>query len=138
MRFALFPNSAKYADWGFLLLRIMSAAVFFSSGSAHLKSPVKRAGSLDLSVGFTLFLGWAEVLGALGILFGVLTQWAALGLILVMFGAIFMKVVKWKTGFWGEKSSGWHYDLIFVLINLVILLTDGGRFTLTQWFLSRP
>ena len=138
MRFILFPNSLQYADWGFLLLRIISAVVFFSSGSAHLKAPRKRAESLGLSVGFTIFLGWAEVLGALGILFGVLTQWAALGLILIMFGAIYMKMVKWKTGFWGEKSSGWHYDLIFVIINLVILLTDGGRFTLSHWFFHRP
>jgi putative oxidoreductase len=138
MRFLLFPNSVQYADWGFLLLRIMSAAVFFSSGSAHLKSPRQRAESLGLSLGFTLFLGWAEVLGALGILFGVLTQWAALGLILIMFGAIYMKAAKWKIGFWGEKSSGWHYELIFVVINLVILLTDGGRFTLSRWFLHRP
>jgi putative oxidoreductase len=138
MRFLLFPNSLQYADWGFLLLRIISAVVFFSSGSADLKAPQKRAESLGLSVGFTIFLGWAEVLGALGILFGVLTQWAALGLILIMFGAIYMKVVKWKTGFWGEKSSGWHYELTFVIINLVILLTDGGRFTLSGWFLHRP
>ena len=36
--------------------------------------------------------------------------------------------------FLGEKSSGWHYELIFVIINLVILLTDGGRFTLSHWF----
>lgn len=133
MGFLLFPNSMQYADWGFLLLRIISAAVFISSGSAHLKSPQQRAESLGLSVGFTIFLGWAEVLGALGILFGVLTQWAALGLILIMFGAIYMKAVKWKTGFWGEKSSGWHYDLIFVIINLMILLTNGGRFTLSRW-----
>ncbi|MGO8718086.1 MAG: DoxX family protein [Acidobacteriaceae bacterium] len=137
MPFLLFPNSAQYADGGFLLLRIISAAVFFSSGSAHLKSPRKRAESLGLSVGFTLFLGGVEVLGALGILFGVLTQWAALGLILIMFGSIYMKVAKWKTGFWGEKAYGWHYDLIFILINLVILLTDGGRFTLSYWFVHR-
>jgi uncharacterized membrane protein YphA (DoxX/SURF4 family) len=82
----------------------------------------------------SLSLGGAEVLGALGILFGVLTQWAALGLILIMFGAIYMKAVKWRTGFWGEKSSGWHYDLTFVIINLVVLLTNGGRFTLSHWF----
>jgi putative oxidoreductase len=134
MRFILFPNSMQYADWGFLLLRIISAAVFFSSGTSHLKSPRERAKSLGLSVGFTVFLGGAEVLGALGILFGVLTQWAALGLILIMFGAIYMKAVKWRTGFWGEKSSGWHYDLTFVIINLVVLLTNGGRFTLSHWF----
>jgi uncharacterized membrane protein YphA (DoxX/SURF4 family) len=39
-------------------------------------------------------------------------------------------VVKWHTGFWGEKSMGWHYDLLFIVMNLVILTTGGGRFSL--------
>jgi uncharacterized membrane protein YphA (DoxX/SURF4 family) len=47
-----------------------------------------------------------------------------------MFGAIYRKVVKWKTGFWGEKASGWHYDLLFVVMNLTILSTGGGRIAL--------
>lgn len=131
---ALFPGSMQYADWGLLLLRIMVAIVFFWSGWNHAKAPAQRAKSLGMSVGFTLFLGWAEILGSLGVLFGVLTQLAALGLILIMFGAIYMKAFKWKTGFWGEKASGWHYDLTFVVMNLVILLTDGGRFTLMNAF----
>jgi putative oxidoreductase len=116
-----------YADWSLFLLRVMVAVVFESSGFQHLKSPRQRAESLGLSVGFTVFLGAAELAGAFAIVAGVLTQWAALGLTLVMLGAIYMKVAKWKTGFWGEKSMGWHYDLIFVAMNLVILCTGGGR-----------
>ena len=114
-----------YADWSLFLLRVMVAVVFGSSGFQHLKSPRQRAESLGLSVGFTVFLGAAELAGAFAIVAGV--QWAALGLTLVMLGAIYMKVAKWKTGFWGEKSMGWHYDLIFVAMNLVILCTGGGR-----------
>jgi putative oxidoreductase len=60
----------------------------------------------------------------------VLIQPAAIGLILVMLGAIQKKAFVWKTGFWGEKSGGWHYDLMLVLMNLVILTTDGGRYVL--------
>ena len=106
-----------YADWSLFLLRLMVAIVFGSSGFNDLKSPRQRAESLGMSVGFTVFLGAAELAGALG-------------LILVMLGAIYMKVAKWKTGFWGEKSMGWHYDLMFVAMNLVILCTGGGRIAL--------
>jgi putative oxidoreductase len=53
-------------------------------------------------------------------------------LILVMLGAIYKKIFVWHTGFWGEKASGWHYDLIFVVMNLVILFTDGGRWVLMR------
>jgi putative oxidoreductase len=62
----------------------------------------------------------------------VLTQLSALGLIVIMLGAIQRKIFVWHTGFWGEKASGWHYDLIFVVMNLVILFTDGGRWVLMK------
>jgi hypothetical protein len=76
------------------------------------KIPKPRSKSIGMSKGFTVFLGTAEVLGSLEIAFGVLTQIAALGLILLMLGAIHRKIFVWQTGFWGEKASGWHYDLL--------------------------
>jgi putative oxidoreductase len=124
------PGAMNYADWSLLLLRLMAALVFGASGFSHLKSPRERAESIGMSVGFTAFLGAAELAGAAGLAAGVLTQWAALGLILIMLGAIFKKVFVWKTGFWGEKSMGWHYDLMLVVMNLVILCTGGGRIAL--------
>jgi putative oxidoreductase len=36
------------------------------------------------------------------------------------------------SAFWGEKSYGWHYDLMFLIMNLVILFTDGGRWVLMK------
>ena len=127
---ALIPGALHYADWSLLLLRLMVALVFGVSGYSHLKSPRARAESIGMSVPFTVFLGVAEVAGALGLAFGVLTQWAAIGLILVMSGSIAKKIFEWKTGFWGEKTYGWHYDLLFVVMNLTILATGGGRFAL--------
>jgi putative oxidoreductase len=124
------PGVMHYADWSLLLLRVMVAVVFGASGFNHLKAPKQRAESLGMSVGFTVFLGAAELSGALALVAGVLTQWAALGLILVMLGAIYTKVTKWKTGFWGEKSIGWHYELMLVVMNLAILSTGGGRIAL--------
>ncbi len=124
------PGATQYADLSLLLLRLMVALVFGTSGFNHLKSPRQRAESLGLSVPLTVFIGAAEVAGALGLTFGVLTQWAALGLIPIMLGAVYMKVVQWKTGFWGEKASGWHYELLFIAMCLTILTTGGGRIAL--------
>jgi putative oxidoreductase len=120
------PVAMLYTDWSLFLLRIVVAVVFGASGFGHLKSPRERAVSIEMSVGFTVFLGAAEMAGAIALVIGILTQWAALGLILLMLGAVYKKIVKWKTGFWGEKSMGWHYDLLFIAMNLVILTTGGG------------
>lgn len=124
------PGALHYADLSLFLLRLMVAAVFGASGLGHLKAPRQRAESIGMSIPFTVFLGIAEIAGALGLVAGVLTQWAAIGLILVMMGSISKKIFEWKTGFWGEKASGWHYDLMFVAMNLVILCTGGGRIAL--------
>ena len=85
-----------------------------------------------MSKNFTMFLAAAELAGGVGIILGVLAQLAAIGLILIMFGAIQKKIFVWKTGFWGEDGLGWSYDLTFVSILLVIVATDGGRFVLLR------
>jgi putative oxidoreductase len=128
----MFPQLAKFSDVGLLLLRLMVGLVFVTSGWSHVTRVEERSESIGMSKGFTLFLGIAEIAGGLGVALGILTQLAATGLILVMLGAICKKIFAWHTGFWGEKTYGWHYDLIFVLINLVILFTDGGRWVLIK------
>jgi putative oxidoreductase len=124
----MFPQLARFTDLGLLLLRLMIGLVFVSSGYSNLKDPTGRARSIGMSKAFTIFLGIAEVAGSLGVAFGVLTQLAAFGLILIMFGAIQKKIFSWHTGFWGEQGSGWHYDLMFVLMNLVVAFTNGGSY----------
>ena len=128
----MFPVLSRFTDLGILLLRLMVGLVFVTSGYSHLKDPEARSKSIGMSKGFTVFLGLAEVAGGLGVAAGVLPQIAAFGLILIMLGAIQKKMFVWHTGFWGEKSSGWHYDLIFVLMNLLIAFTDGGSYVLVK------
>jgi putative oxidoreductase len=128
----MFPQLSRFTDFALLLLRLMIALVFVNSGYNHLKDPGERAKSIGMSKAFTIFLGAAEVSGGMGVAFGVLTQPAAFGLILIMLGAIQKKVFVWHTGFWGEKGSGWHYDLMLILMNLVIACTDGGAYRLMR------
>ncbi len=126
----MFQQLAQFTDLSLLLLRLMVAAVFVTSGRIDIKDPRERAKSMGLTPAFTTFLGVAEVAGGLGVAFGVLTQLAAIGLILIMLGAIHKKIFVWHTGFWGEKASGWHYDLMLALMNVVIACTDGGKYVL--------
>lgn len=127
----MFPELARFADIAFLLLRLTVGIIFASSGWSHLRNPEERSKSIGMSKGFTASLGMAELAGALGVIFGVLTQLAAAGLILLMLGAIQKKIFLWKTGFWGKHGTdGWHYDLMLVVMNLVVIVTGGGRYVL--------
>jgi putative oxidoreductase len=122
----------QFTDLALLFMRLMVGIVFVSSGWSHAKDPVTRGKSIGLSPGLTRFIGLAEVAGGLGVALGILPQLAALGLILIMLGAIQKKIFVWHTGFWGKASDGWHYDLLFVAMCLVIATTGGGRYVLLR------
>ncbi len=129
----IFPQLAQFADIALLLLRLMVGIVFITSGYKHLKDPATRSKDIGMSKSFTILLGATELAGGLGVISGVLAQLAAIGLILVMLGAIQKKIFTWHTGFWGKSgTNGWSYDTIVVIMNLVIVTTGGGNLTLTH------
>jgi putative oxidoreductase len=131
----MFPQLARFTDVALLLLRIMVGIVFMTSGLNHLKDPQARSKDIETSKGFTIFLGAAELAGGLGVIFGVLAQLAAAGLILLMLGAIQKKIFVWRTGFWGKSgTNGWSYDTMLVVMNLVIITTGGGNLSLIKLF----
>jgi putative oxidoreductase len=127
----IFPQLTLLTNIALLSLRCMVGAIFFTSGWRHVKDPAGRSKDIGMSKGFTIFLGLAELAGALGVISGVLVQPAALGLILVMAGAIQKKIFVWHTGFWGSSgTNGWSYDLMVVVMNFVIAATGGGSIAL--------
>lgn len=129
----IFPQLAQFTDIALLLLRLMVGIVFITSGYKHLKDPATRSKDIGMSKSFTMFLGAAELAGGLGVISGVFAQLAAIGLILVMLGAVQKKIFTWHTGFWGKSgTNGWSYEIMLVVMNLVIVTTGGGNLTLTH------
>jgi putative oxidoreductase len=130
-----FLQLAQFTDFTLLFLRLMVGLVFITSGYKHLKDPEGRSKDIEMSKGFTVVLGAAELAGGLGVISGVFAQLAAIGLILVMLGAIQKKIFAWHTGFWGKSgTNGWSYDTMLVVMNLVIVTTGGGNLSLTSLF----
>jgi putative oxidoreductase len=125
------PWLLRYSDIALLLVRLLIGAVFVTSGWSHVKDPVARGKSIGLPPGVTRLLGLGEIACGMGVAVGLLAQPAALGLILIMLGAIQKKIFVWHTGFWGKHGTdGWHYDLLFVAMCLVVATTGGGRYVL--------
>jgi len=125
------PWLLLHSDIALLLMRLLIGAVFVTSGWSHVKDPIARGKSIGLPPGVTRFLGLGEIAGGMGVAVGVLPQLAALGLILIMLGAIQKKIFVWHTGLWGKHGTdGWHYELLFVAMCLVVVTTGGGRFVL--------
>ncbi len=127
----VFPFLARYSEVALLLLRLLIAAVFASSGWSHATRPQERAGSVGMPAGATMVLGIAELAGAVSLALGFYAQLGAMLLALVMLGAIYKKMFVWQTGFWGGESNGWYYDLLYLVCNLVILTAGAGALAVT-------
>jgi putative oxidoreductase len=113
-----------------LLLRLVMAIIFFSSGKSHFQNPEERGESIGMSPGITRVLGVAEIIAAVSIALGIFAQVGAALIILTMLGALYMKIFVWKTGFYEDKGYGWHYDLLLLAGALIIFGTAGGYLVL--------
>ena len=75
-------------------------------------------------------LSIAEPLGGLATLVGLLTQAAAAGFMLVMLGAIRLKVLRMHKGFTGE--GGREFELLLLVGAIALLFLGAGKFALDR------
>jgi putative oxidoreductase len=109
-----------------LLIRVIIATSFFVSAVNKAKKPRASAKQNNLPLPLLLFIVMAEFAGALGIISGVLGQFAALGL---MLGTIFLHIFIWKSKYWASQG-GWEYDLMLFSLCGVIAVFGTGSISL--------
>jgi putative oxidoreductase len=87
-----------------------------------------------------VLVAWGQLLGGIAMLLGILTRLAALGLIVIMAGAI--ATVHWSHGFAlvkdGAYNGGYEYNVALITICLVLMLTGGGAVAVDRWLRLRP
>jgi putative oxidoreductase len=121
-------------DVALLLLRIGLGSVFLVHGT-HKKGLWKAQPSAQMPAGLlnTLrFLSIAEPAGGLGVLFGFLTRFAAIGLALVMLGAIRFLITKVHRKFTGENVAGWEFEYMLLIVAIALALLGGGKYALDR------
>lgn len=105
------------------VLRIALAAVFIRHGLPKMKSPA----SVASIYGAPAFVGWihglVEVLGGVALVLGIFAGPAALILSVIMLGALYYHIFKWKTPFNREGGgAGWEFELVLLGGLLALLL----------------
>lgn len=107
---------------GLFFLRFGVAAVFIYHAVPKLQNPKPMASGTGWSVGQVVGLGLVEFISALAVLGGVGTKYGSLALMVVMAGAMYHKIGKWRVPFMSTNSTGWELDFLLFLANLTIYL----------------
>ncbi|MCR4256815.1 MAG: DoxX family protein [Candidatus Uhrbacteria bacterium] len=123
----------QYSDWGLLALRLAVAAIFLAHGTSKFGSWKQPAQGMNKMM---RLLSIAEPLGGIAMLFGFLTQPAAIGLGLIMLGAIYLKSMKWNVPFFATDKSSWEFDLIILASCFLLLFAGAGAFSLDRMLLG--
>lgn len=118
-----------------LLLRLALAAVFITHG-------LDKVGSAA-GFGFNwaekmpnppppvlqAMVAWGELIGGVAIALGILTRPAAVGIIIIMMGAIF--TVHGPKGF-SMSQGGYEYNFVLILVAASLVLTGAGTMSLDR------
>lgn len=130
-----FETLTQHQDVPLFILRLFVGLIFVNESRVKLKNVPKFAKSDGLPVPVAWVLTFAELAGGLALIFGVLTQLAAAGLMLLMIGSMSFHIFKWHSPFWASKG-GWEYDLMLFLMAMAIVFTGGGDIGLYPFLLG--
>jgi putative oxidoreductase len=114
-----------------LVLRVIVAAIFLYAGYAKVgfwSAPPEgmSAGMLNL----VKFLSIVEPLGAVALVVGLLARWAAVGLAVIMVGAVFFLRFTMQTGlFTGPQGPGLDYNLLILGGYMALMAFGAGRWS---------
>ncbi|HEY1379259.1 MAG TPA: DoxX family protein [Gemmataceae bacterium] len=123
-----------------LLLRVALAAVFIYHGLEkvrpdagygwHWADAMPGAPPVLISARpLQLLVAWGELLGGVAVALGILTRLAALGLLIIMCGAIF--TYSGQHGF-SAVGQGYEYNFVLILVCATLVLLGAGSFSLDR------
>lgn len=133
-----------------LIIRVMLGIVVFPHGAQKLLGWFGGYGlegtlgfftdtlGVPLIIAILVILG--ESLGALGLITGFLTRFCAMGVLMIMAGAIVMSHA--ANGFfmnWSGKQAGegFEYHILAIALCIPLLISGGGRFSVDGFIAKR-
>ena len=132
-------------DWTLTVIRIILGIIFFAHGAQKVLGWFGGTGLKETLRTMHEFIGipvplafvavMAEFLGGLGLIVGLLSRVAAIGICLTMLSAIAM--VHWRFGlfmnwFGDRKGHGFEYHLLAIGLAIVIMIGGSGALSLDR------
>ena len=130
----------RATDFALLLIRIILAVVFFAHGAQKvfgwfggpgLRGFVSGMSHNGMPAVISYLVAFGELLGSLGLFFGLLTRIAAAGLALEMLGAVFLihRPMGFFMNWYGtKKGEGFEYSLTLAIVLLALVIAGAGDY----------
>ncbi|MFQ6615309.1 MAG: DoxX family protein [Fidelibacterota bacterium] len=136
----LLLNIIESRDGGLLALRVGVGIIFLVHGrmkwAMWKMEPSEQMPAQMLSL--MKFLSVVEPLGGAAVMAGFLTRVSAVGLGIIMVGAIVSKKKMLKVSFAEQERTGWELDFILLGACVALLLSGGGGFAVDHVLFSVP
>jgi uncharacterized membrane protein YphA (DoxX/SURF4 family) len=110
----------QYADEAFWFLQAVVGVIFMVHSLGKLKAPAQTASMYGMPSFVGLLHGLVELVGGVLLVVDMFEQYVGLVFAVIMLGAIFFKVVKWKVPFSAMDKTGWEFDLVLLAASLLI------------------
>ena len=129
-------------DWILTCMRVVLGVVFFAHGAQKMlgwyggngfqATMSAFTGGMGIPAMFAFLAIAAEFFGGLGLIAGLLTRIAALGIVCVMLVAIYM--VHWQHGLFASSPTGTGYELNLLALTLAfaLMVRGGGALSLDR------
>ncbi|MFP5385609.1 MAG: DoxX family protein [Bacteriovoracia bacterium] len=110
-----------------LMARLLMGGMFAIAAKNKLKDVKGFAQKNEIPYPLGIMVVAIESLSSIGLVFGIFPRVAALLVMGLMSGTMFMHIVKWNSPYWA-KEGGWEYDLIWFTFAFLILSLGPGSF----------
>lgn len=105
-----------------MLIRAVLAVAFLWEFQLKIKDIRGFAKRDDVPVPIAWFVAIAELAAALSFISGILMQFAALGIMLLMLGTISLHLFKWHSTYHAGRG-GWEYDLLLFTLAATLFVS---------------
>lgn len=125
--------SKRYYEWSMVILRVVVGVIFLAHGIQKfqaIEGMIQFFGSIGLPSFMVYAVATLEAVGGAFLILGLFTRMSALGLGLVMLGAIFK--AKLGMGF----INGYEFDLMLLASSVSLVLSGSHSFALGNLFKS--
>ncbi len=126
-----------HAGWGLLVARVFLAVAFLLHAVVKFQFWSQAPEGMSSNMVMLMkFLSIVEPLGAIALLIGFLTQFAAMGLGIIMLGAVYFKQFVWGVGFISATATGWEYDAALFVLCFILAIAGPGKLAV-DWVMCK-